>query len=98
MKRRRDVGRGIVHKPAVLCLAEPTPGLDPQARARMWDEIRVLREAGTTVFLTTHYLEEADALADRLAIIDHGKIVPSATILPWSMIASRSQRTSASSR
>src|SRR6478672_364205 len=71
MKRRLDVGLGIVHK--------PTTGLDPQARARMWDEIRLLRAGGTTVFLTTHYLEEADALADRLAIIDQGKIVAEGT-------------------
>jgi ABC-2 type transport system ATP-binding protein len=63
----------------VLFLDEPTTGLDPQARARMWDEIRGLREQGTTVFLTTHYLEEADALADRLAIIDHGRIVAEGT-------------------
>jgi ABC-2 type transport system ATP-binding protein len=79
MKRRLDVGLGIVHRPAVLFLDEPTTGLDPQARARMWDEIRLLRAGGTTVFLTTHYLEEADALADRLAIIDHGKIVAEGT-------------------
>ena len=79
MKRRLDVGLGIVHTPAVLFLDEPTTGLDPQARARMWDEIRRLRERGTTVFLTTHYLEEADALADRLAIIDHGEIVAKGT-------------------
>ena len=79
MKRRLDVGLGIVHRPAVLFLDEPTTGLDPQARARMWDEIRALRGAGTTVFLTTHYLEEADALADRLAIIDHGRIVAQGT-------------------
>jgi ABC-2 type transport system ATP-binding protein len=79
MKRRLDVGLGIVHKPSVLFLDEPTTGLDPQARARMWDEIRLLRAGGTTVFLTTHYLEEADALADRLAIIDQGKIVAEGT-------------------
>ncbi|HEY7522453.1 MAG TPA: ATP-binding cassette domain-containing protein [Candidatus Limnocylindrales bacterium] len=79
MKRRLDVGLGIVHRPAVLFLDEPTTGLDPQARARMWDEIKALRERGTTVFLTTHYLEEADALADRLAIIDHGLIVAEGT-------------------
>jgi ABC-2 type transport system ATP-binding protein len=79
MRRRLDVGLGIVHRPAVLFLDEPTTGLDPQARARMWDEIRALRERGTTVFLTTHYLEEADALADRLAIIDHGRIVAEGT-------------------
>ncbi len=79
MRRRLDVGLGIVHRPRVLFLDEPTTGLDPQARARMWDEIRNLRELGTTVFLTTHYLEEADALADRLAIIDHGQIVAEGT-------------------
>jgi ABC-2 type transport system ATP-binding protein len=79
MKRRLDVGLGIVHRPAVLFLDEPTTGLDPQARARMWDEVRKLRQEGTTVFLTTHYLEEADALADRLAIIDHGLIVAEGT-------------------
>jgi ABC-2 type transport system ATP-binding protein len=79
MKRRLDVGLGIVHRPQVLFLDEPTTGLDPQARARMWDEIRKLRTDGTTVFMTTHYLEEADALADRLAIIDQGKIVASGT-------------------
>ena len=79
MRRRLDIGLGIVHRPAVLFLDEPTTGLDPQARARMWDEIRGLREAGTTVFLTTHYLEEADALCDRLAIIDHGQIVAEGT-------------------
>ena len=79
MRRRLDVGLGIVHRPAVLFLDEPTTGLDPQARARMWDEIRALQEVGTTVFLTSHYLEEADALADRLAIIDHGTIVAEGT-------------------
>jgi ABC-2 type transport system ATP-binding protein len=79
MKRRLDVGLGIVHRPSVLFLDEPTTGLDPQARARMWDEIRRLRDGGTTVFLTTHYLEEADALADHLAIIDHGRIVADGT-------------------
>jgi ABC-2 type transport system ATP-binding protein len=79
MKRRLDVGLGIVHTPAVLFLDEPTTGLDPQARARMWDEIKKLRAVGTTVFLTTHYLEEADALCDRLAIIDQGRIVAEGT-------------------
>src|SRR5207342_1397241 len=79
MRRRLDVGLGIVHRPAVLFLDEPTTGLDPQARARMWDEIRLLRDGGTIVFLTTHYLEEADALAGRLAIIDQGKIVAEGT-------------------
>jgi len=75
MRRRLNIGIGMVHRPALLFLDEPTTGLDPQARARMWEEIRKLRDAGTTVFLTTHYLEEADALCDCLAIIDHGHIV-----------------------
>ena len=79
MRRRLDVALGMVHRPVVLFLDEPTTGLDPQARARMWDEVRRLRETGTTVFLTTHYLEEADALADQLAIIDHGEIVAEGT-------------------
>src|SRR4029077_180616 len=79
MRRRLDIGIGIVHQPALLFLDEPTPGLDQQARANQWDEIRRLRENGTTVFLTTHYLEEADALCDRLAIIDHGAIVARGT-------------------
>ena len=75
MRRRLNIGIGMVHRPALLFLDEPTTGLDPQARARLWEEIRKLRDTGTTVFLTTHYLEEADALCDRLAIIDHGRIV-----------------------
>jgi ABC-2 type transport system ATP-binding protein len=79
MRRRLDIGLGMVHRPQILFLDEPTTGLDPQARARMWDEVRRLRHGGTTVFLTTHYLEEADALCDRLAIIDHGRIVAEGT-------------------
>jgi ABC-2 type transport system ATP-binding protein len=74
-KRRLDIGIGLMHLPQLLFLDEPTTGLDPQSRARMWDEVRKLRDTGTTVFLTTHYLEEADALCDRIAIIDHGLIV-----------------------
>jgi ABC-2 type transport system ATP-binding protein len=78
-KQRLAIALALVHEPEVVFLDEPTTGLDPQARARMWDEVRKLQSAGTTVFLTTHYLEEADALADRLAIIDHGTIVASGT-------------------
>jgi ABC-2 type transport system ATP-binding protein len=79
MKRRLDIGLGIIHRPKLIFLDEPTTGLDPQARARMWDEVKRLRDGGMTVFLTTHYLEEADALCDRLAIMDHGKIVAEGT-------------------
>jgi ABC-2 type transport system ATP-binding protein len=78
-RRRLDLALGLIHRPPLVFLDEPTTGLDPQGRARMWDEVRRLRDGGTTVFLTTHYLEEADALCDRLAIIDHGKIVAEGT-------------------
>jgi ABC-2 type transport system ATP-binding protein len=78
-RRRLDIGLGLIHEPRLLFLDEPTTGLDPQSRARMWDEVKRLRDRGVTVFLTTHYLEEADALCDRLAIIDHGRIVAEGT-------------------
>jgi ABC-2 type transport system ATP-binding protein len=78
-RRRLDIALGLVHSPAVLFLDEPTTGLDPQSRANLWDHIRALRDQGTTVFLTTHYLEEADALCDRLMIMDHGQIVAEGT-------------------
>jgi ABC-2 type transport system ATP-binding protein len=79
MRRRLDLGLGLVHRPQVLFLDEPTTGLDPQARAHLWDEIRKLQDTGVTVFMTTHYLDEADALCHRLAIIDHGQIVAEGT-------------------
>lgn len=78
-KRRLDIAAGIMHKPDILFLDEPSTGLDPQNRANLWDQIRKLRDAGTTIFLTTHYLEEADALSDELAIMDHGQIVARGT-------------------
>lgn len=74
-KRRLDLALGIVHKPTLVFLDEPTTGLDPQSRAYFWEEIVRLKNEGMTIFLTTHYLEEADNLCDRVAIIDHGKIV-----------------------
>ncbi len=74
-RRRVDIAMGIIHGPKVLFLDEPTTGLDPQSRAHLWDEVRRLRDGGMTVFLTTHYLEEADVLCDRIAIMDHGEIV-----------------------
>ena len=77
--RRLDVALGIMHRPKVLFLDEPTTGLDPQNRANLWIQIGKLRDMGVTVFLTTHYLEEADTLSDRLAIMDHGKIVAEGT-------------------
>jgi ABC-2 type transport system ATP-binding protein len=78
-KRRLDIGLGLVHDPQLLFLDEPTTGLDPQSRARVWDEVRKMHDRGVTVFLTTHYLDEADALCDRVAIIDYGKIVVEGT-------------------
>jgi ABC-2 type transport system ATP-binding protein len=78
-RRRVDIASGLVHKPALLFLDEPTTGLDPQSRANLWDEIRALRNEGSTIVITTHYLDEADALCDRLAIVDHGKIVAEGT-------------------
>ena len=78
-RRRLDLALGMIHKPALLFLDEPTTGLDPQSRARLWEEVRRLRDGGTTVFVTTHYMDEADALCDRLAIIDHGELVAEGT-------------------
>ena len=78
-RRRLDIALGIVHEPEVLFLDEPSTGLDPQNRAYLWDHVRSLRDQGATIFLTTHYLEEADALCDRLVIMDHGEIVVEGT-------------------
>jgi ABC-2 type transport system ATP-binding protein len=78
-RRRVDIALGIIHGPRVVFLDEPTTGLDPQSRAHMWDEVRRLRDEGMTVFITTHYLEEADALCDRVAIMDYGQIVAEGT-------------------
>jgi ABC-2 type transport system ATP-binding protein len=80
MQRRLDIAMALVHDPAVLFLDEPTTGLDPEVRADMWSEITKLSaERGKTVLLTTHYLEEADQLADRLAIVDRGQVVAEGT-------------------
>jgi len=79
MQRRLDVALGLMHQPKVLFLDEPTTGLDPEARTAMWQEIGRLSGAGVTVLLTTHYLDEADRLAARIAIVDHGRVVTSGT-------------------
>ncbi|PZF99291.1 ATP-binding cassette domain-containing protein [Micromonospora deserti] len=78
-RRRVEIALGIIHEPKIVFLDEPTTGLDPQSRAHMWDEIRRLRTDGMTVFITTHYLDEADALCDRIAIMDHGEVVAEGT-------------------
>src|ERR671910_577458 len=79
MKRRLDLASALVHRPEVLFLDEPTTGLDPASRITVWEEVRRINALGTTVFLTTQYLEEADQLCDRLAIIDGGRIVREGT-------------------
>ena len=78
-KRRLEIALGIIHEPSILFMDEPTTGLDPQNRANLWTHIRRLKENGMTIFLTTHYLDEADELADRLAIMDRGEIVEEGT-------------------
>ncbi len=78
-RRRLDIVMGLVHQPVLVFLDEPSTGLDPQSRANLWGHVRSLREGGTTVFLTTHYLDEADALCDRILVIDHGVIVAAGT-------------------
>jgi ABC-2 type transport system ATP-binding protein len=80
MKRRLDLALALVHDPQILFLDEPTTGLDPQSRSALWEEVgRLAKEEGVTVFLTTQYLEEADVLADRVGIIDKGRIVAEGT-------------------
>ncbi|MFD9705140.1 ATP-binding cassette domain-containing protein [Lentzea sp. NPDC059081] len=74
-QRRLDIAMGLLHDPRLLFLDEPSTALDPQSRRNLWDHIKQLRADGTTVFLTTHYLDEADFLSDRLLVIDHGAIV-----------------------
>ena len=79
MKRRLEIARGLMTRPRVLFLDEPTIGLDPQTRMRMWEYIKGVNREGTTIFLTTHYMDEADQLSDRISIIDYGKIIITGT-------------------
>src|SRR5688500_14037487 len=79
MRRRLDIASSLVVTPDVLFLDEPTTGLDPRSRNQVWDIVRAIAGGGTTVLLTTQYLEEADRLADRLAVIDHGKLIAEGT-------------------
>ncbi|WP_330278022.1 ATP-binding cassette domain-containing protein [Lentzea sp. NBC_00516] len=79
MRRRLDLAGALVAKPTVLFLDEPTTGLDPRSRLGMWDVIEELVKGGTTLLLTTQYLEEADRLADQIAVIDHGKVIAEGT-------------------
>jgi ABC-2 type transport system ATP-binding protein len=75
MVQRLQIARAVAHRPAVLFLDEPTTGLDPQSRLALWDQLDMLRSDGTTVFLTTHYMEEADRLCDRVAVMDQGRVL-----------------------
>ncbi|MDD3407892.1 MAG: ATP-binding cassette domain-containing protein, partial [Methanomicrobium sp.] len=79
MKRRLEIARGLMTRPKVLFLDEPTIGLDPQTRMKTWEYLRAVNREGTTIFLTTHYMDETDRLSDRIAIIDKGKIIASGT-------------------
>ncbi|MGZ6622608.1 MAG: ATP-binding cassette domain-containing protein [Solirubrobacteraceae bacterium] len=79
MRRRLDLGASLVGAPRLLLLDEPTTGLDPRSRMALWDAIRKIVDAGTDVFLTTQYLDEADRLAAQIAIIDHGRVVAAGT-------------------
>lgn len=79
MRRRLDIAASLVVPPEVLFLDEPTSGLDPRSRTQVWDVVRAIAAQGTTVLLTTQYLEEADRLADRLAVIDHGRLIAEGT-------------------
>ncbi|GAA3046080.1 daunorubicin resistance protein DrrA family ABC transporter ATP-binding protein [Streptomyces roseofulvus] len=79
MRRRLDLAASLIARPQVLFLDEPTTGLDPRGRTEVWNAVRSLVDGGTTVLLTTQYLEEADQLADRIAVIDHGKVIAEGT-------------------
>ena len=79
LKKRLDLAAGLLHQPDLLVLDEPTVGLDIESRIVVWDFLRQLRDSGTTILLTSHYLEEVDALADRVAIIDQGRVISSGT-------------------
>ncbi|MGV3617500.1 MAG: ABC transporter ATP-binding protein [Fimbriimonas sp.] len=80
MRRRFDLALSLIHEPKVLFLDEPTQGLDPHARQLIWNHLRELNRAGMTIFLTTHFMEEAEALCNRLAIMDQGQIVTEGTV------------------
>lgn len=93
MKRRLNMAAGIIHRPQIVLMDEPTVGVDPQSRNRIFEMIEALREAGSAIIYTTHYMEEAQRLCDRVAIIDHGRIIASGTsaALIQDAFASRSQ-------
>src|SRR2546426_11586886 len=79
MRRRLDLASSLLTQPRVLFLDEPTTGLDPRSRNEIWEIVRDLRRDGTTILLTTQYLDEADQLADEIAVIDHGRVIAEGT-------------------
>lgn len=79
MKRRLEIARGLMTRPQILFLDEPTIGLDPQTRQKTWEYLRMVNQEGTTIFMTTHYMDEADILSDSIALIDHGEIIKRGT-------------------
>ena len=83
MKRRLEIAKGLMTHPKVLFMDEPTLGLEIQTRIRIWDYIKDINQQDTTIFLTTHYMDEADQLSDRISIIDHGKIIVAGK--PWEL-------------
>jgi lipooligosaccharide transport system ATP-binding protein len=90
MKRRLTIARGLINDPEIILLDEPTTGLDPQARHLVWDRLYRLKQRGTTLVLTTHYMDEAEQLCDRLVVMDHARIVAGGS--PASLIAEYSSR------
>ncbi len=90
MKRRLTIARGLVNEPSILLLDEPTTGLDPQARHLLWDRLFRLKETGVTLVVTTHYMDEAEQLCDRLVVMDRGRIVAEGT--PLDLIREHSSR------
>jgi ABC-type multidrug transport system ATPase subunit len=89
MRRRLDLAATLVGRPSVIFLDEPSTGLDPRSRTQLWEQVEALRSEGTTILLTTQYLDEADRLADKVAVIDHGRIVAEGTTEELSARATR---------
>ena len=90
MKRRLTIARSLINDPSILLLDEPTTGLDPQARHILWDRLFQLKERGTTLVVTTHYMDEAEQLCDRLVVVDHGRIMAEGS--PAALIRQHSSR------
>ena len=97
MRRRLDLAASLIAQPPLIFLDEPTTGLDPRTRSQMWDTIRRLVSTGSTVLLTTQYLDEADQLADRIAVIDRGRVVAEGTADELKALRRRVQRSSCGS-